>query len=109
MKPKLKGVRFRAANGEDLRYRGSKDIQFRPGGGGATCSMEFRVTNSTKSLASAMAVVKSVNRVILDQRGSYIENKLTKERIELLELGGAFVFDIEPGHGARNAGFARQR
>ncbi len=26
MKPKLKGVRFRAPSGEDLRYRGSKDI-----------------------------------------------------------------------------------
>ena len=58
--------------------------------------MEFRVTNSTKPLASAMAVVKAGNRVILDQGGSYIENKLTKEGIKLIEVGGTFVFDIEP-------------
>ncbi len=65
------------------------------------------MTNSTKPAASAMAVVKADNRVILDQGGSCVENKLT--RIKLLEVGGAFLFEIEPGHGAPSAGFARQR
>ena len=67
------------------------------------------MTNATKPLASAMAVVKAGNRVILDKGGSYIENKITKERIELIEVGGTFVFDIEPAQGfARDADFARR-
>ncbi len=69
MKPKLKSVRFRAANGEHLRYRGRKDIHLKPAGGGTACKVEFHVTDSTKPLASAMAVVKAGNRVILDQGG----------------------------------------
>ena len=43
-----------------------------------------------------MAVVKAGNKVVLDPEGSYIENKLTKERIKLIEVGDTFVFDIEP-------------
>ncbi len=68
--------------------------------------MEFHVTNSTKSFASAMAVVKVGNRFVLDPDGSYIENKLTKERIKLIDVGGTFVFDIEPDQAKRAAGFA---
>ncbi len=73
------------------------------------CSLEFRVTNSTKPLASSMAVVQAGNRVILDQGGGHIGNRLAKERSELLEVGCAFALEVELGHGARSAGFARQR
>ncbi len=79
-----------------MRYHGRKDIKFKPAGGGTPCSVEFHVTNSTKPLASAMAVVKAGNKVVLDPEGSYVENKLTKERDKLIEVGGTFVFDIEP-------------
>ncbi len=41
--------------------------------------------------------------------GEKKKNRLAKERIKLLEVGGALVFEIEPGHGARSPGFARQR
>ena len=34
MKPKLKGVRFRAASGKDLHYHGRKDILLKPARGG---------------------------------------------------------------------------
>ncbi len=63
---------------------------------------------STKPLASAMAVVKAGNKVVLDPKGSYIENKLTQERIKLIEVGGTFVFDFETDHCLRAAGFARR-
>ena len=69
MKPKFKGAKFRAANGEDMHYHGRKDTEFKPVGGGTPCSLEFHVTNATKPLASAMAVVKAGNRVILDKGG----------------------------------------
>ena len=110
MKPKQKGVRFRAASGDDLHYHGRKDIKFGPIGCRTPCSMEFHVTNSTKPLASAMAVVKAGNRVVLDQGGSYIENKLTKEKIGLKECGGTFMFEVEP-EGRKSGctwGFARR-
>ncbi len=61
------------------------------------CNMEFHVTNATKPLASAMAVVKAGNRVVLSQEtgGSYIEKVKTKERIGLKGSGGTFVFEVE--------------
>jgi hypothetical protein len=97
LKPRQKGVRFRAANGEELKYFGKKDFKFRPLHGKNSCNMEFHVTNATKPLASAMAVVKAGNRVVLSQEtgGSYIENVKTKERIGLKGSGGTFVFEVE--------------
>ncbi len=55
-----------------------------------------------------MAVVKAGNRNVFDPDGIYIENKLTKERIKLIEVGGTFVFDIEPEQAMRTAVFARR-
>ena len=118
MNPKTKGVRFSAANGSELKYDGNKNVQFAPkdkvgkGGNresGGVREMKFHVADATKPLASAMAVVKAGNKVVLDPEGSYIENKLTKERIKLIEVGGTFVFDIEPDQAMRAAGFARRR
>ncbi len=57
--------------------------------------MELHVTNSTMQLASAMAVVKAGTKVVLDPERNCIENKLTKEGIKLIEVGGTFVFDIK--------------
>ncbi len=51
-------------------------------------------------MVSATAVVNVGNREILGQGGSYVEKKLTKERIKLLEVSGAFVLETEPGQGA---------
>ena len=97
MMPKEKGVRFVTASGQDLAYHGKKNVRFRPaesGGRGSTCNMEFHVTNSTKPLASAAAVVKAGNRVVLDPEGSYIENRKTGERIRLKESKGTYVFEV---------------
>ena len=55
MKPKQPGVKFRAANDDELEYFGRKDIGFCPlhgNGKGGKCSMESHVTNATKPLAS---------------------------------------------------------
>ena len=65
MKPKHPGVKFRTANGDELEQFGRKDIGFclmDGNGKGGNCSMEFHVTNATKPLASAMAVVKAGNK-----------------------------------------------
>ena len=59
--------------------------------------MEFHVTNATKPLASAMAVVKAGNKVVLSHEvgGSYIENIATGKKIKLKESGATFVFEVE--------------
>ena len=116
MGPKTKGVRFAAANGTALKYLGNKSLKFRPKDmrgkrgeqvKGAMCEMKFHVTDTTKPLAAAMAVVKMGNRVVLDMDGSYIENKATGERIILQEEGGTYVFEVEDNPRAVE-GFARQ-
>ena len=106
MQAKDKGVRFRAANGTELKYYGTKSINFRTDGGGA-CGMKFHVTDATKPLASAAAIARMGNRVVI-QSGpgkSYVENVATGRRIALRETGGTFVFDAEclagPGFGRR--------
>ena len=105
LQPKTKGVRFAAANGTELRYLGNKDVKFVPRNRiskeGAevregACNLRFHVTDTTKPLASAMAVVRMGNRVVLDSEGSYIENKMSGERIQLQETGGTYTFDIDP-------------
>ena len=116
MGPKTKGVRFAAANGTALKYLGNKSMRFRPKDmrgkfgervQGGTCEMKFHVTDTTKPLAAAMAVVKMGNRVVLDVDGSYIESKATGERIILEEEGGTYVFEVED-HPGMVEGFARQ-
>jgi hypothetical protein len=119
MNPKTKGVKFSAANGTELKYYGNKNVQFVPkdmvgrGGSrssGSGCEMKFHVTDTTKPLASAMAMVKMGNRVVLDDGMSYIENKATGERVMLKESGGTYVFEVEgkPFGTNKAVGFPRQ-
>ena len=97
MQPKAKGVRFKAANGTELKYHGTKNIKFQTNGEGGVCDMKFHVTDTTKPLASAAAIAKMGNRVVLEDGPgkSYIENVATGQRIMLRESGGTFVFDAE--------------
>ena len=108
MGPKAKGVKFKAANGSELKYFGTKNVRFMPTDGvkkdGGTmesgmCEMKFHVTDTTKPLAAAMAMVKLGNR-----------NIATGDKVMLRERGGTFVFDVEDlGAGKAHAStFARQ-
>ena len=71
MLPKKKGVRFVAAQGSNMEYYGRKMVKFRAlrseGGEvkkGSLSEMEFHVTDSTKALASAVAIVEAGNRIV---------------------------------------------
>ena len=59
--------------------------------------MKLHVTDATKPLASAAAIAKMGNKVVLESGPgkSYIENAATGKRIALRESGGTFVFDAE--------------
>ena len=74
------------------------------------CNVEFHVTNTTKPLASALAVVNAGNRVVLTKEpgGSFIENIATKKKIKLKEVGGTFVFDVESERRSDYSGFKRR-
>ena len=70
-------------------------------------SQKFNVANVNRELASAVAVVKAANRIVLDfaQGGSdasYIENKETGGNV-LVRIGGSntFVFDVQYDSGER--------
>jgi hypothetical protein len=97
MKPKDKGVKFKAANGAELKYHGTKYVRFKVGAGGDIGELKFHVTDTTKPLASAAAITKMGNRVVLEDGPgrAYIENVQTGRRIPLKESGGTFVFDAE--------------
>ena len=69
--------------------------------------MKFHVTDTTKPLAAAMAVVKMGSRVVLDIDGSHIENKATGERIILEKKNNTYVFEVEDRPCAVE-GFVRQ-
>ena len=64
-----------------------------------TSAIEFNVAEVRKPLASAGMMVKSGNRVVLDQDGTFIENKSTGERMEVMVKDETFVFDVELTNG----------
>ena len=94
MKEKDKGVRFKAANGAELKY-GTKNMKFQSEGG--ICDMKFHVTDTTKPLTSAAAIAKMVNRVVLEDGPgkSCIENVATGKNTHLRESGGTYVLDAD--------------
>ena len=97
MQAKGKGVSFKAANGAELKYYGTKNIKFQVEGDSGMCELEFHVTDTTKPLASAVAIAKMGNKVVLEygMGKPYIENVATGRRIMVKESDGTFVFDVE--------------
>jgi hypothetical protein len=68
--------------------------------GGRRASMRFHVASVQRPLASAVRVVQAGNRVIMSQKGAYIENETSGERMPLRIERGTFVFDVEYGDGS---------
>ncbi len=58
-------------------------------------SIEFNVADVKKPLASAFKMVKHGSRVILDDEGSFIQNKITGECMEVRIEEEAFAFDVQ--------------
>ena len=63
--------------------------------------IEFNVTNVQKPLASAAKVVKAKARIVLDEGGSYVENKITGETMKVRIERGTFVFDVHYDNGEK--------
>ena len=74
-----------------------------------TSAIELNVAEVWKPLASAARMVKSGNRVVLDQDGSFIENKSTGERMEVRVKDETFVFDVKLTNGESEVDHLRLR
>ena len=56
--------------------------------------MSMQVCDVTKPLGSVRAMLQAGNRVIFDDKGSFIENKATGIRTNIEDRNGVFMFDI---------------
>ena len=103
-----------------MKYYGNENLRFVPKDRisknsnkvkDGVCDMKFHMTDTTKPLASAIAVMKMGSKVVLDEDGSYIENKVTGERIMLKESGGTYMFEIDalPGVSEKSGDFTKRR
>ena len=97
MQAKDKGVKFRAANGVEMKYHGTKNIKFKVDSNGGLGELKFHVTDTTKPLASAASITKMGNKIVMEDGPgkAYIENAASGKRILLKESGGTYVFDAE--------------
>ena len=82
--------RFEALADDDVEEVGIYQVE-----GERLKSMVFNVADVGKPLAAAGKVVEAGNRVILDEGGSYIENKATGEKMPLRKEKGVYVFDVK--------------
>ena len=94
--PLKKKVKLVAANGSPIDVHGEKMIEFQVSGG-RRCAMNYLVTGVKKPLASVGGIVDGGNRVIFDADGSFIEDKVTGERIALKRKDGTFMMEMQVG------------
>ena len=92
---KKSGVRYVAANGSKMDNYGEKRVRFRQGEDEVLNSIVFQSTDVRKPLAAVSKINDKNNKVVFDKDGSYILNKKTGRRIELLEERGTFVMEVE--------------
>ena len=93
MKKKVKLV---AANGTPIDAHGEEAIEFQVNGG-RKCAMNYLVTGVKKPLASVGAIVDGGSRVVFDADETFIENKVTGERIALKRKDGTFMMEMQIG------------
>ena len=82
-----------AANGTPIEVYGEKTIDFEVNNG-RSCAMKYLITGVKKPLAAVSAIVDGGSRVVFDSESSYIENKVTGERIGLKRKDGAFMMEM---------------
>ena len=88
-----KGIGFVAANGTRMENYGGTTVKFEKDG--ERKAMNFQVTDCKKPLASVAKIIERGNRVVFDQDGSFIENKVTGKKIKLERERGTFVMVVE--------------
>ena len=91
----MKGTVYTAADGGQMWNHGCKQLHFRSAGEVDTNSAEFQCTTVTKPLASVARIAAKGNRVVLEEDGGYIENKVSGKRIPIIRDRGTYAIEVE--------------
>ena len=90
---KTQPKKFVAANGDQIRGLGEKNIPFRTNEGIQRC-ITFRSANVVKPLISMQKVVRAGNVVVLDEKNPHIQNIRDGTVIKLDANNGVYTLDM---------------
>ena len=87
------GLNYSAANGSTIENYGQRNLK---GYSEDSVPLEVavQVAEVKRNLASAMKIMKAGNRIVLDEQGSYIEQKTTGKQIKIRTDRDEFEFEI---------------
>jgi len=88
-----KGVEYEVANGETIPNLGEKKFHGVTENG-ITRNLTAQVCEVNKALLSVKKIIAAGNRVTFDEAGSFIEDKMTGEKIWLKDEGGMFMLKM---------------
>ena len=86
-------LNFTAANGTEIKNNGLRSIKALTNEGDGV-KVDVYGADVKSNLASGMRITQSNNRIVLDSEGSYIENKLSGNKIHIRHENGCFLFDL---------------
>ena len=89
-----KGMYYTAANGGEIRNRGELTLKGMADNG-TRMNVIAQACDVTKPLASAREILKGGNRIVLEEKGSYIENMKTKKKIPIERKNGMFMITLK--------------
>ena len=98
----LKGEFYHTADGSRIFNEGQKRVTVTTQDGNNERAMTFQVADVDKALGSVRQIVNNKNRVVFDQDDfgkdiSFIQNKVTKEKMPLRVENGVYVLDLVVG------------
>ena len=88
-----KGLTHKVANGESIPNKGEKKIEGQ-NSNGVPMNIKAQVAKVSKFLASIGKMCKAGNRIVMDEKDSYIENKKTGLKTPMRLESNVFVFDL---------------
>ena len=93
---------YMVANGAAIPNRGEITLRGKAENG-TNMNVIAQVSDVTKPLAAVREIIKGGNRIIMDESGSYIENKSTHKRIPIKRDNGMFVVTMTVPRGSVKA------
>ena len=84
---------YRVANGSKIADLGRKKITFKAKNG-STQSMNFRLADVTKALASVNKICQRKNRVVFDKEDSFIENNASGRKAPICVENDVCMIDV---------------
>ena len=102
------GVFYLTASGQPIYNEGEKTLLLM-NEYGQSRMMTFQCAKTTKALGSVSKICSNGNRVVFDDEGSYIENKVTGEKLWLEQSEGGYHLNMQVApNGYNESPFGRQ-